>query len=427
MSAVWEDQLAFDCRLESRVDSNSNSSPSILVARQPILDRDQRLAAYELLARSTDALDAHTPGDASATAGVLIGMLAEFGLERLVGDLPAFVNVTSEYLTGELPMPVAPGRVVVEVLETIEPDARALAGVARLKGLGFQIAIDDYVGPRPGYEPLLELADIVKVDCLAMDRREIARVAQSLLPFRARRLAEKIEDRATFHACRELGFDLFQGYFFARPDLSSTRAPSADRANLVHLLAELHKPDADLDDLEQIIARDAALTLKLVRVLNSAAFGLAREVSTLREILVYLGPPTVRDIASLLLLSRCDDKPRPLMLMAMQRARMCQRLSSFARSASAPRAFLVGLFSALDAILDQPIQEALKSLPLSEDVRAAILEHRGDLGTVLEIALAFEQGNWEALPKTRPSDAALLDASLESAAWVTQLDRQLGR
>lgn len=409
------------------MDPKPDSSPKILVARQPILDREQRLAAYELLARSTEAVQPGTPGDASATAGVLIGMLAEFGLDRLVGDVPAFVNVTREYLTGELPMPVAPGRVVVEVLETIEPDARSLAGISRLKSLGFQIAIDDYVGPRPGYEPFLELADIVKVDCLAMDRRRIASVVESLLPYRARRLAEKIEDRPTFHACRELGFDLFQGYFFARPDLSSMRAPAADRANLMHLLAELHKPAAALEDVEQIIARDPALTLKLVRVLNSAAFGLAREVGTLREILLYLGPPTVRDIASLLLLARCDDKPRPLMLTAMQRARMCQRLASFTRSASAPRAFLVGLFSALDAILDQPIAEALQSLPLTDDVRAAILEHEGDLGTALSITLALEQGNWDALPQTRPSDAAMLDASLDSAAWVTQLDRQLGR
>lgn len=383
------------------------------------------MAAYELLARSADGAAPGTLDGASATAGVLIGVLAEFGLDRLVGEVPAFINVTTDYVTGDLPLPIAPGRVVIEVLETIEPDARTLAGLTRLKSMGFQIALDDYVGARPGYERFLELADIVKVDCLALGRQQLAAVVESLLPFRARRLAEKAEDRATFHACRELGFDLFQGYFFARPDVSQTRAPAADRANLMHLLAELHRPDAELDELESIIARDPALSLKLVRVLNSAAFGLAREVGSLREILLYLGPATVRDIASLLLLSRCDDKPRPLMLVAMQRARMCQRLSSLGNTKSAPRAFLVGLFSALDAILDQPIRDALQALPLHDEVRAAILEHRGELGTVLEIALAFEQGNFDALPKTRPSDAAMLDASLDSAAWVTQLDRQL--
>jgi c-di-GMP phosphodiesterase len=404
----------------------SQESPlpiSVVIARQPILSRDHRLYAYELLTRGDEGRV--LPDDGSVTtSSVLIGALAEFGLDRLVGEVPAFINVTTPFVTNALPLPISPKQVVLEVLESVEPSRETIAGLARLKQLGFRIALDDYAGSRKGYEPFLQLADIVKVDCKSVAPEALADVVAGLRAFRARLLAEKVEDHETYRACRELGFELFQGFYFARPEVSRARAPSADRSNLMHLLSELNRPDVELEDLEGIISRDAALSFKLLRVLNSANFGLAREVSTVGEMLRYLGPAIVRDIASLLLLARCDDKPRPLLLLAMLRARTCQRLAGLSKPACSQRAFMVGLFSALDAILDVPIEAALAPLPLSEEVRTAIVHKRGELGLVLETAIALEQGKWDAPSLSCFASGDLQQVSFDSAVWVTEIERQ---
>jgi EAL and modified HD-GYP domain-containing signal transduction protein len=398
---------------------------AVLLARQPILDKEQRLVAYELLARSEQGCVPVGQRGSVTTAGLLIDALTEFGLDRLVGSVPAFVNMTREFLVGESPLPLPPDRIVIEVLEDIEPDRATIEGIGHLKRAGFRIALDDYTGPRRGYEPFLELADVIKVDCLDRGPLELENIVKSLRPYPALLLAEKVEDASVFRVCLSLGFRNFQGYFFARPELTRAKALGADRANLMHLMAELHDPDASVDELEQILSRDPVLSLKLIRYLNSASSGLAREIGTVREVLIYLGPATVRDIASLILLSRCDDKPRQLMLTAMMRARLCQQLAFGARSPNAPRAFMVGLFSTLDAVLDLEIDTALNSLPLATDIREAILLHRGELGSYLLFALAIERGNWAGLVDLGLSDVLLNTTCLEAADWVTKMEREL--
>jgi len=166
----------------------------VLIARQPILTRDEQLYAYELLTRGNEGRGSAAGDGSVATGSVLIGAVAEFGLEKLVGDVPAFVNVTAPFLTGELPLPVSPMQAVIEVLESVEPSPETLAGLQRLKQLGYRIALDDYTGRRPGYEPFLELADIVKVDCLAVAPAALAEVVESLRPYDVMLLADKVEN-----------------------------------------------------------------------------------------------------------------------------------------------------------------------------------------------------------------------------------------
>ncbi len=392
----------------------------IQLARQPILDGGLTLRGYELLARdSTGRFPEHIRG-AAATSQVIIDALMEFGLENVVGRTPAFVNITREFAVGELPLPLPPDMVVLELLEDVEPDADVVRGLRRLRERGFRIAVDDYTGSRPGYDAILACATIVKVDCCGRSVDEVAEILGSLKQHRVGLLAEKVEKHAEYRAYLKLGFDLFQGFFFARSDLLTIRATSVNRGTLLHLLAELQDPDCSPEDLERIIARDSALGFKLMRYLNSSKFGLQRRIDSLREVIVYLGTETVRNIACLLMLSRVDDKPRELMITAMMRARMCEEL---ARSTGTPpeRAFTVGLFSTLDAVMDRALSDVLEDLPLAQDIKDALLRHEGMMGSQLESVLAHERADWTHIT----GDAAELQRAYSSGLeWVGAVESE---
>lgn len=397
----------------------------VLLARQPILDRTLRLRGYELLARD---MSGHFPERQAAhvtTGQVLVQSLTEFGLDSLVGALPAFINLTREFLVGGVPLPLPPDRVVLEVLETIEPEPEVLLGLRRLKDAGFTLAADDYVGMQPGYAAILEQVDIVKVDCLGRSLAEIERFVRELRPFGVRLLAEKVEEPEQFRAYQELGFELYQGYFFARPDTLQARSQAVDHSTLLSLVAGLQNADSTPEELEHIITRDPALSLKLVRMLNSARFGLYRQVESLRDVIVYLGRDTVRNVASLLLLTRVDDKPHQLMLTAMLRGRMCEELEREVDGGSPQRAFTVGLFSTLDALVDRDLREVVQSLPLHVEIRNALLEHTGRLGQQLECVVAFERGDFDRLAREDSRRVGMQRAFLSAVDWVARVEEDL--
>jgi EAL and modified HD-GYP domain-containing signal transduction protein len=397
----------------------------LLLARQPILDRTLRLRGYELLARDSAGEFPHSQPGHVTTCQVLVEALGEFGLEKVVGALPAYLNITREFLTGEIPVPLPPERVVLELLETIEIDDEALRGVRRLKEQGFTLALDDYTYMRPGYEKLLRLVDIVKVDCLGMELETVERVVRGLRPHGVRLLAEKVESPETFRECEMLGFEFFQGFFFARPDLLRGRMQSVNRSSLLRLLSRIQDPATTPEELEVIIAQDPVLSLKLVRFLNSAQIGLHRRIDSLREVVVYLGSDTVRNIACVMLLARVDDKPRELMITAMLRARMCEELSRVGAALSPQRAFTVGLFSMLDALVDQDLRDVVGTLPLHEEIQEALIHHAGGLGTQLEQVLAYERGEFERLPRADPTPGRVREAYLSSLGWVMKMEKEL--
>ena len=397
----------------------------LLLARQPILDRTLRLRGYELLARdAAGEFPLAQPGHVT-TSQVLVETLGEFGLERVVGTLPAYINVTREFLTGEIPLPLPPERVVLEVLESIEIDDEVLRGVRSLKDAGFTLALDDYTGMRPRYEELLRIVEIVKVDCLGMPPARVEELVRGLRPYGVRLLAEKVETPETFRDCEKLGFEFFQGFFFARPDILRSRMQSVDRSSLLRLLARIQDPETTPEELEVIIAQDPVLSLKLVRFLNSAQIGLHRRIDSLREVVVYLGSDTVRNIACVMLLARVDDKPRELMITAMLRARMCEELSRVSAVLSPQRAFTVGLFSMLDALVDQDLRDIVGTLPLHEEIHNALIHHAGGLGTQLEQVLAYERGEFERLPKAQPSPEGMRGAYLNALGWVMKMEKEL--
>jgi len=397
----------------------------LLLARQPILDRTLRLRGYELLARdASGTFPLEQPGHVT-TCQVLVEALGEFGLENVVGALPAYVNVTSEFLTGAIPLPLPPDRVVLELLESIEPTEAVLRGAKRLKAEGFTLALDDYTGQRPGYDELLRRVDIVKVDVLDLDEAQLGKLVSSLRPFGVRLLAEKVESPEIFRVCEKLGFEFFQGYFFARPDLLRGRVQSVDRSSLLLLLSKIQNPETTPDELEVVIAQDPVLSLKLVRFLNSAQVGLRQRIGSLREVVVYLGSDAVRNIACVMLLARVGTKPRELMITAMLRARMCEELTRSETGGNKHRAFTVGLFSMLDALVDQDLRDVIAPLPLHQDIQEALIHHSGQLGVQLENVLAYERGEFERLPSSDPTPSAIREAYLNSLGWVMRMEKEL--
>ena len=396
----------------------------LFVGRQPIYGRHLELYAYELLYRGDDVDFADfTEGD-QATSQVLLNTFTEFGLERVVGDHLAFVNLTRGFITGEYPLPVPRGRVVLEVLEDVEADPEVLAGLRHLRRKGFRVALDDFV-LREETEALLPLADIVKVEVLGLNDELIRERYDILSRYGCKLLAEKVETRDQFETCLDLGFDLFQGFFLAKPNVVKGRSIPASRLNLLRLLAELQAPDATIDRIQEIISQDVSLSYKLLRHINAAMYGMPRRIDSIRETVVYLGLSTVRNLACLFLLSNIEDKPHDLITTSMLRAKMCELLARANGVADHQPFFTAGLFSTLDAIMDLPMTSVLTKLPLTEELRSALLEKAGVMGQALTSAVAYERGEWDAVECLGLPRAVIRNAFLDAVRWVDEADREI--
>jgi len=396
----------------------------VFIGRQPIYARGLDVFAYELLFRGGDVDFADfTEGD-RATSQVILNTFTEIGLDRVVGARTAFLNLTRGFVTGEYPLPVPQDRVILEVLEDIHAEPEVVKGLSRLKARGFRIALDDFVVSDANRD-LLPLADIVKVDILGLEESEIRVQIDALRPYGVQLLAEKIETQEQFQACRDMGFDFFQGYFLSRPNVIRDRVLPPNRLNLLNILAELHEPGCKLERVNELVSQDVALSYKLLRQVNSVRMGLRHRVESIRETLVYLGIDNVKSLASLFLMASLEDKPHDLIRTSMMRAKMCERLAIAEGGIDAHKAFTVGLFSTLDAMMDCTMDVVLERLPLAPELGNALLRREGVLGSILGSTLAYERGDWERVPCLGLSHGAIKGAFLDSVAFVEQTDRNL--
>lgn len=390
--------------------------PDIFIARQPIYDRTQQVRAYELLFRHDNLPHAAIDDADRATSQVLLNALTEFGLPMLAGGLPAFINVTETILLTDALLPLGERGLVLEVPAEATLGRPLLDAVVRHRQAGHHIAIDHCVYS-PELEPLLALADFVKVDLTRITTGEIWPQTLALRPFPGQLLADKVETPAVYEICRDAGFELFQGYQFARPDVLHGRRAPTSLATTLQLLRQLEDPEVEIGDLEQVLNRDPLLSYQLLRYVNSAFFAIRRELSSVREAIIYLGLEAVRSWAVLLAMSGNDDKPHELMKTALVRARMCEFLAPEKERELRDRHFTVGLFSTLDAMLDTPLEEALAELPLHEEVVDALLRHEGEAGQALATVLAYERGDWEHLG---PAPEHLGDHYLAAVRWAEE-------
>lgn len=388
-----------------------------LLARQPIFDTDLEVVAYELLYRSRGATQARFDDPVLATAQVLVGATLDIGLARLVGSCPAYINFPPELLLSRDLPPLSPERVVVEVLEGSVPDDRLMESLGRLRALGHLVALDDF-DVRTADLRLLEQADIVKIDVQQHSRAELEMAVQRLRRYPVRLVAEKIETREELELCRSLGFDLFQGYFLQKPELMRARRASCPRLSVLELVIQMSEPEVLAEELERTICRDVGLSYRILRCINSSYFGIRREVASIRQAVVLLGLGELQKLCWLLLMAGLDRQPSYVCVQSLQRARMCESLSNRAGMASGELYFMVGMLSTLDVLLQQNMEEAIAALPVTGEVRRALLAREGDLGAALCCAEAFERCAWDQAQFLDLPAEQIVGAYVDAAEWA---------
>ncbi len=368
----------------------------VRVARQPILDRDERLIGYELLFRAPLMEAAGVLDDVEATATVVVDGLLDVGLFDLVGERLAYVNVSRELLLGVRPLPLPARHVVLELLEDQVVDDELLGVLDELLDQRFTIALDDF-RLTPETERLLKYARIVKVDVLehtgqALDEL-VARLREHRPSFTL--IAEKVETREEFEHCRALGFHAFQGYFFGKPSRVRQKRLPSQGLSALSAMADLNATE-DVDEIHRIITRDAGLSMRVLRYANSAYVSLPRRVRSVQEGLAWLGAITVRRLALMVALAGARDVPDVLLVTALVRARMCQLLSGEGDRALGDSYFTVGLLSVADALVDAPMEDVIEQLPLRPEIAVALLHGGGELGELLTEVIAYERGDFHA-------------------------------
>ncbi|MBN3754599.1 EAL domain-containing protein [Paraburkholderia sp. Tr-20389] len=415
---------------EEDADEAISSAQFVYVGRQPILDRDGALHAYELLFRGSAHNYAEVSDDAQATAQVVVRTIGSIGVPSVLGSHRGFVNIGRDLLFDDIVHLMEPERFVLEILETVEFDERLIARIDELRRAGFRVALDDVCELSPNLYAALPYADIVKVDFLETDRAQLPGLTQALARHGKTLIAEKVETREDFALARELGFDLFQGYFFARPQVLSTRRTRSSRTSLLRLLALLAR-DAGIVELEAELKRNPNVVMQLLRLVNSSAFGLGRNIASLREAIIATGTRQIARWAQLLLYAGIGELPwrsDPLVQLAGTRARFMELAARWIHpndEAFADAAFMTGVFSLVHVLVDSTPDATLDPLDLSPLIRDAIVERAGPMGALLSIAEAAGEAQDAAAIASAQSleefaaltPIVLAELNLSAAAW----------
>jgi len=363
------------------------------VARQPILTADEKVFGYELLFRD-GVEDYFRSPDTEAASRSTLSTSMLMGLDVLCDGRRAFVNCTRDVLLKDYITLLPSTQAVAEILESVAPDDLVVAACRHLKEAGYLIALDDFVEDDPR-EPLTELADIIKVDLKVTPLERAAAIVKRYGPWRCRMLAEKVETREEFIAARKAGFMYFQGYFFRRPETLVAHEIPANSVNYLRMWQAVSQPELDVREIENVIKSEASLCYRLLRYLNSAAFGFANEIHSVRHALAMLGEREVRRWVRLVAtLGAGQSRPSELVLSALVRARFCELLSPKIAHGDSDL-FLMGLISLMDAILETPMVQILDSIPLDQETKAVLLGGASRLRPLYQLMLARESGEWQ--------------------------------
>jgi EAL and modified HD-GYP domain-containing signal transduction protein len=395
----------------------------IFIARQPIFDSKAEVFAYELLYRSGHTATAGVIDGNAASSQVILNAFVDMDIDEITDSRLAFVNLTTDFLYGKLPLPLPAGSLVIEVLEDIEVDDALVDALHGFAKQGYTIALDDYAFAGDRAE-LLECVDIVKLEYPAFDEASLREAVARLKQFGVKLLAEKVETQADYELCRELGFDYFQGYFFSKPKIMSGQAIKPNRLPVLRALAILQDPDCDINELEQLISNDVSMSYKILRIINSALYNIPRTIDSVKQAITALGLKAIREWMVIITLTDVDDKPRELVNLCLQRARMMQLLAE-ARSLNPDVSFTTGLFSAIDALMDQKMEDVLRELPLADEVVAALLRQEGILGRQLLSVIQFERADWDAFDCSDEELDSLQDSYQQAMQWSRELFSQL--
>jgi EAL and modified HD-GYP domain-containing signal transduction protein len=394
------------------------------VARQPILTKDEKVFGYELLFR--DGIeDYFCPNDVEAASKTMLDSSLIMGLDVLCNGGRAFVNCTRDMLLKDYVTLLPSSHTVVEILESVEPDDLVMAACQRLKEGGYMIALDDFAMDDKR-EPLTNIADIIKVDVQSTTPEERAAMIKKYGPWRCRMLAEKVETREEFMAAKKAGFAYFQGYFFRRPETVKTHAVPGNQLNYIKMLQVVSKPELEPREIENAIKGEASLCYRLLRYMNSASFGFANEIHSVRHALSMLGEREVRRWVRLVVtLAAGQNKSSDLVLSALVRGRFCELLSPKIKHGESDL-FLLGLLSLMDSILDLPMTDVLEKVPLDQETKAVLLGEESYLRPLYQLMLAQESGDWQGsgvLSKSlKLTESEVAEVHWNAMQWARQMN-----
>jgi c-di-GMP-related signal transduction protein len=393
------------------------------IARQPIFDGQQQVYGYEMLFRSGPDNFFHAFDCNAASSKVISDCCQLLGRGGLMQNKRAFINATGDILTNGVIDLLPSKQVIIEILETVEPDEKVLKACRELKSAGYRLSLDDFVYRRE-YEPFIALADFIKVDFLNTSRDEQLWIADRFLPQGIGLIAEKVEDYSVFNEALGMGYGLFQGFFFSKPQMLSWKEIPGFKLHYFQLLQELQQPEPCFEQITEIIKRNVALTYKLLRYINTAALGLRQEVVSVEHALLLLGETEMKRWLSLILLvSLAKDKPEILLVQTLIRAKFCEMLGNLTGLVHrADDLFMMGMFSLIDAILDRPLAEILGELPLNTDIKNVLLNVGGasPLSLIYECALFYERGDWDSL--LRHSTCLKMDEPVVSSLYLEAVE-----
>lgn len=395
------------------------------LARQAIFNPNRIVFGYELLFRSgPENIFAHPQPDVACVSAT--DSLFLFGIDRLSQGRRVFVNCTREFFIRDFPFMLPKESVVLEVLESVVLDDRLLAACRRLKNAGYLLALDDY-RDSPNWRPLLAIADFIKVDLLATPEEEQLRLAKEYSRANIRLIAEKVESYKDFERTRDWGYSYFQGYFFSKPQMLSHHDVPAYKLTYLRILQAANSPSVNMQEIAGQIKGETSLSYRLLRYLNSPAFFLATEIRSIPHALMLIGERGVRRWVSLVAVAcMSEDKPQELVTLPLIRARFCELLAPAANMEhSANDLFLLGLLSAIDAILDMEMTDVLKEITIEEDIRNALLGEKNGLRRILDVVLLYERAAWDEMESAAAlaglAAGGIAPVFLDSVDWARRV------
>ena len=398
----------------------------IFVARQPIFDIRLNVYAYELLFRlGRENVFVDTDGD-KATSSVITDSFFLIGLESLTRGRKAFINFTQNLLMDETATILPKDMLVIEILENVIPSKGIITACKKLKDSGYVLALDDFVF-EPKFTPLIKLADIIKVDFKLSGEEERQLLVQKFSSTKIKFLAEKVETQQEYEQAKEMGYSYFQGYFFSRPVIISSKDIPGNKINYLNILHEINLPEVNFNRIEGIVKRDVSISYKLLRFINSAFFSFDTKVKSIKQALVLLGINEFRKWISLIILKgMSDDKPEELLLISISRARFCELIAKDVNlKEQSTDLFFMGMFSMIHTFIGRPMAEILEKLPLSKETKDALLGEDGRFRDIYNLMLVYEKGEWDKISeqakKLEIDLTKLHDSYIESLGWANQL------
>jgi EAL and modified HD-GYP domain-containing signal transduction protein len=411
----------------------SDLADNFFLARQPILNRGQRLVGYELLFRNAGSPDAAAITDHAQATATVIAHASELGMEHVVGDQMAFVNIDGVGLMSDFIRFLPNDKVILEILETVQATPEILDRIRELKRAGFRFALDDVIGQSDNVQQLLPLCDVIKVDIQDMPPGTLPALARVLKNPKQKLLAEKVETVEEFRQCMDLGFEYFQGYYFARPVILSGKKISPSQRSVLHLL-ELLDADASSNEIESSVKHDALITLNLLRLVNTPAVGTRYRINSVGHALMVLGRRQLKRWLQILLYVKgggAQEFTSPLLQLATTRGKTIELLVEHLRPGqrvSADIGFTVGVMSLMDTLFSIQMRDVLDSVNVLDEVRAALLHRGGEYGGMLSLVEHIEQGREEQalarmLQQMELRPAELYSIQLAAIEWVTEYTR----